>query len=350
MGRSMTSIRLKYIKSYRRNGKTYYYFRRKGCPAIALPGEPGSRSFNQGYEAALTEKPLPVSRHDAWTLGRLVADYYGSVDFLNLKPSSRTLYRIVLDPISRQHGHRKVKEMGRENARKIVEAIGSTKPGMANLTRAILKRLLRYAVDRGWRNDNPMAGVAAYRGNRRHTWTTEECAQYEAFWPIGTQERLDYAAYRYTAQRGGDVIRIPRSCVTTRVISLEQQKTGQRITIPVHPELLRAAKAVPAKGLTLITNSLGRPIKRPALTLRIMRAAKAAGLPVRCKPHGLRKAFMKDAAENEATTHEIAGVSGHKSLKEIQNYTEEASRERLAIKAMRKVSNGSKVRHLRGRK
>src|SRR5262245_39113174 len=148
MGECMTTIKLKYIKEYRSGGQTYRYFRRKGCLPAQLPGQPGSREFNAAYEAALDAKPLPASRHSAGTLGRLIAEYYSAVDFSNLKPSSQTLYRIVLDPISRQHGHRLVREMGRENARKIIETVGQTKPGMANLTRAVLKRLLRYAADR----------------------------------------------------------------------------------------------------------------------------------------------------------------------------------------------------------
>ena len=96
MGRRMTKIRLKYIKEYTRNGDVYRYFRRKGCPVIALPGQPGSREFNAAYEAALNEKPIPASAHAAASLGKLIAEYYASVDYQNLKPNSRKLYRIVI--------------------------------------------------------------------------------------------------------------------------------------------------------------------------------------------------------------------------------------------------------------
>jgi hypothetical protein len=163
VGRRMTTIRLKYIKAYVRDGVAYRYFRRKGYPAVALPGPPGSCEFNAAYEAALNEKPIPASVHKAASLGKLIAEYYGSVDFQNLKPNSKKAYRIVLDPLSRQHGHRLVRDMGRENARKIIEGIGATKPGMANLARNVIKRLFGYAIDRGWRNDNPVSGIAPYK-------------------------------------------------------------------------------------------------------------------------------------------------------------------------------------------
>lgn len=347
MGRPVTLIRLKYIKEYRAGGKTYRYFRRKGCPPIMLPGEPGSRQFREAYEAALADKPAPAQKHDAGTLGRLVADYYRSVDFANLKPSSRKLYRIVLDPLAQKHGHRMVRDMPREAARKIIEAIGADKPGMANLTRAVLKRLMRYAVDRGWRNDNPVAGIQPYKIGTRHTWTAEQLAAYEARWPVGTQERLDYASILYSGQRGGDVVRMARPSPKAANIVVKQEKTGAELTIPIHPEWRKAINAVPARGLSLIGDEQGRPIKRPALTLRIRSAAEQAGLPPECKAHGLRKALMRSLAENNATAKQIAAMSGHKTLKEIERYTDAADQAKLARAAMSKLS---RFRHSRGRK
>ena len=334
MGRRMTRIRLKYIKEYTRNGDVYRYFRRKGCPVIALPGQPGSREFNAAYEAALNEKPIPASAHKAATLGKLIAEYYASVDFQNLKPSSRKLYRIILDPLSRQHGHRLVRDMGRENVRKIIEAIGATKPGMANLTRAVIKRLLRYAIDRGWRNDNPAAGIAPYKIGTRHTWTDDQLRAYEARWPLGTRERLAYASLLYSGQRGGDVVKMLRPDAKAATITLRQEKTGAEMVLPIHPEWRAAIKAGPANGLSLIGDAKGKPIKRPMLTLIIQDAARAAGLPDECKAHGLRKALLRRLAEKGTSSKEIAAVSGHKSLKEIERYTTAADQGRMARQAM----------------
>lgn len=340
----MTKIRLKYIKEYRAPGKTYRYFRRKGCLQVQLPGEPGSREFNAAYEAALTEKPMPANRHNAGTLGRLIAEYYTAVDYANLKPSSRTLYRIVLDPISRQHGHRLVKDMGRENARKIIETIGATKPGMANLTRAVLKRVLRYAVDRGWRNDNPAAGIAPYKIGTRHTWSDEQLEAYEARWKLGTRERLAYATLLYSGQRGGDVVKMAPKGATVKLV---QEKTGTEMVIPVHPIWREAIIAGPSNGVRLIGDERGRPIKHPALTLLIRRAAEAAGLPPECTAHGLRKALSRRLAEGGRSSKQIAAMTGHKSLREIERYTDAASQAKLAVQAMSKLST---IRHSRGHK
>lgn len=328
----MTTIRLKYIKAYKRNGNWYYYFRRKGCPLTALPGEPGSRQFNEAYEAALEQKPIPSSRHVARTLGKLICDYYGSVDFNNLKPRTKSAYRIILDPISQKHGHRIVKEMERANARKIIEAV--KKPGMANLTRAVLGKLMTYAIATDWRNDNPVAGIQPHKIGTRHTWTDEELRAYEKRWPIGTQERLDYACLLYSGQRGGDVVQMARPAPKATTIAVTQEKTGAELTIPIHPEWRRVINKTPSRGLSLIGDANGRPIKRPMLTLRIAKAAKAAGLSPECKAHGLRKAMLRRLAEKGATTKQIAAMSGHKTLREIERYTEAASQARLAAEAM----------------
>lgn len=173
MGGRMTLIKLRYIKQYQRNGKFYYYFRRKGCPVVALPGSPGSRDFNAAYEAALNEKPIPVSRDAAGTMGKLITDYYGSVDFANLKPNSRRLYRGILDALKKDHGHRIARDMGRDNARKIrVTVNNSLIKGLRSLNevkmateslgefpkvssdRTRLESLLRVAAEQ-WPNKSP---------------------------------------------------------------------------------------------------------------------------------------------------------------------------------------------------
>jgi integrase len=347
VGRRMTKIRLKYIKEYRAKGETYRYFRRKGCQPIKLPGEPGSREFNAAYEAALGEKPIRSSTHNAGTMGRLIADYYGSVGFANLKPSSRTIYRIALDPVSQEHGHRLVRDMGRDHARKIVERIGATRPGAANTTRKALKVLMEYAVDTNVRTDNPVRGIKGYRLGTRHAWTDAQLAAYEARWPLGTRERLAYASLLYSGQRGGDVVKMKRPDAKATSVTLTQEKTGVELTIPICPEWRAAINAGPGLGLSLLGDSKGRPILRRALTELIAKAVLEAGLPPECKAHGLRKAMMRRLAEAGRSTKQIAAMSGHKSLKEVERYTEAADQARLAEEAM---SNFSGVRHLPPRK
>jgi integrase len=340
----MTRIKLRYINEYvDRQGKVRRYFRRRGGHAIPLPGLPGSIEFMTAYQAALAvvSPPPPSPRHViAGSLAAVAAGYLRSADFANLSPSSQRSYRVALKPILAAHGHRLVRDLPKEAARHVIEEIGATRPGMANLTRAVLSKIIAYAVEVGIRPDNPFAGLKRYRLGTYHTWTDAEIAQFERRWPLGTRERLAFALLLYTGQRGGDVVKMLRSDIVDGRIRVAQDKarkgTTNELMIPIHPALARALQAGPVVGMThIITDARGRPLR--SLTELIEAALKRAGLPARCVAHGLRKAALRRLAEHGSTTKEIAAVSGHRSLSEIERYTARADQAGLAKAAIGKL-------------
>jgi integrase len=73
-------------------------------------------------------------------------------------------------------------------------------------------------------------------------------------------------------------------------------------------------------------------------------AIKAAGLPGRCKAHGLRKAAARRLAEADCSTKQIASVTGHRTLSEIERYTRGAEQQKLARQAMSKVARTNRRR------
>jgi integrase len=239
--------------------------------------------------------------------------------------------------------HRLVRDMPRDKVAAYVHAIGAERPGMANLTRAVLRKLLAHGVRLGYRNDNPVAEIDRYKIGTRHTWSEAELAAFEKRWPLGTRERLAYALLLYTGQRGGDVVRMRRQDISGGAIAVVQEKTGTALSIPIHPELTAAMKAGPRKGMHLIGDPNGRPIGRPALTMLMKRAGQAAGLPPECVAHGLRKAQMRRLAEGGASAKQIASISGHKSLHEIERYTAAADQKQLSKAAMDKLRTDNSV-------
>jgi integrase len=335
----MAKLRLKYINEYiDRTGKLRRYFKRGGKQLGALPGEVGSEEFMTAYAAFLAETPVAVVRSmHADSLHKLVVDFYGSRMFTDLKASTRQLYKYALEPLVTEHGHRSATLMTADNAEKIINSIGEKRPGMGNLTRAVMRRVMAFAVKTKRRKDNPMLAVEAFKVGEHHCWTDAELKQYEAKWRLGTRERLAYALLLFTAQRVGDVVRMNRGDISEGMIHVVQEKTAAEIWVPIHPELEKAMKAYPAKGLTLISKENGQPLKRAALSALMRSAIKGAGLPSRCVAHGLRKAALRRLAEADATSKQIAGVSGHKTLKEIERYTKAADQKKLARAAMQKL-------------
>ena len=59
-------------------------------------------------------------------------------------------------------------------------------------------------------------------------------------------------------------------------------------------------------------------------------------------PHGLRKAIMRRLAESGSSAKEIAAISGHRTLKEIERYTEAADQATLSKAAMDKLKGNKK--------
>jgi integrase len=329
---------LPYVNTYAdRHGNVRRYFRKRGCKAVPLPGMIGSAEFMAAYRDALGEPAQRTARQGEGSVGALICDYLKSPSFTDLAASSKTLYRTILDRFGRQHGHRMVSDMPRAKVASYVYAIGADHPAMANVTKAVLRKLLAHAVRAGYRNDNPVVEIDRYKGGSRHSWTEAELDAFEARWPLGTRERLAYALLLHTGQRGGDVVKMRRADVSGGAIAVVQEKTGTALSIPIHPELAAAMKAGPSKGLNLIGAPSGRPITRSTLTALMKRAADAAGLPVECLPHGLRKVQMRRLAEAGATAKEIASVSGHKALREVERYTASADQKRLSRSAIGKL-------------
>ena len=332
-------IKLPFLCSYRSDGKLYFYVRRKGHPNVRLVGVPGTQEFMASYQEALASATQRAARHGAGTFGGLVMDFYDSVEFANLRRSSQKLYRRVLDSVAEKYGHRPAATLPAEFASKLIERIGRDRPGMANLTRDVMHRLMKFAVRRRIRNDNPFAGVASYKLGTHHTWTDSELRAFEHKWPLGTRQRLAYALLLYTGQRGGDVVRMRRQDIVEGCINIVQQKTGTALSIPIHAKLYEALNACPVNGMHLLGDLHGRPITRNALTDMMVRAAKLAGLDRQCVPHGLRKAILRRLAERGGTAKELAAVGGHRSLVEVERYTAAADQRLLSRAAMNKLQD-----------
>jgi integrase len=336
----MTKIKMDYVNEYTdRHGRPRRYFRKDGKNVGPLPlGSPLAPEFTAAYQAYLAHQPVAIVRQQAdGSFAKLITAFKASPLFLNLKPSSRKAYCAALDPLAREHGHRAAALLTPDAVDRIIARIGRDKPAMANLTKKALHRALKFAVKAKLISANPVTDIEPFKIGEHHSWTEAELRQYEHKWRLGTRERLAYALLLYTAQRVGDCARMHRSDVSGDMIHVIQEKTGAELWIPIHPELDKAMRAYPAKGLTLIGDAAGRPIQGRSLGKLMARAIDEAGLPPRCVAHGLRKAALRRLAEADATAKQIAAISGHEGLSEVQRYTKAADQKKLARAAMDKL-------------
>lgn len=342
MGRRGMTVALRYVQVFNdRHGHTRYYFRRAGCPRVALPGAPGSPPFMEAYNAALADRPLPAASRtapEAGTWGRLVLDYCASVHFKRTKASSQVVTRGILERFAEKHGHRTLAGMKRKHLEHILAGMSATPAAANNLLRRI-RMLINFAIGHELLAVDVSKGIPFYREGSHHTWTDAELLQFEEHWPLGSRQRTGYALALYTGQRRSDVARMTwRDYDTARgVIAVRQEKTGVELSIPVHPALRQALEAWPRSHVAILANADGRGTSVHGFGNFMGEAIDKAGLPARCVLHGLRKAAARRLAEAGCTVHQIMAITGHKTLTEVARYTEAAQQEPRAIEAIARL-------------
>jgi integrase len=199
---------------------------------------------------------------------------------------------------------------------------------------------MQHAVALGLRADDPTREVKPMRikSDGHHSWDDREIHRFEAHHAIGSRARLAFALLLYTGQRRGDVCRMGRQHVRDGgILHVRQEKTGVELDIPIHPALAEIIGASPTGNLTFVTTRTGAAFSSNSFGEMFRTACVAASLP-HCSAHGLRKAAARRLAEAGATAHEIAAITGHASLREVQRYTKAADQKMLAQAAMGKVT------------
>jgi integrase len=346
----MTRIRLRYVNSFanrsRRSARLRYYFRRRGHKAIPLPGLPGSEEFMAAYSMALAALPESIqvgaSRTSPGTINALAVDYYRSQQWKDLAADTRRKRWRIIERFRAKHGDKRVAFLRQAHIQIMLAAI--PKLSVKRDWFKAIRGLLRYAVPTMLAVD-PTQGIASIklpRSKGHHTWTDDEIERYRAHWPLGTQQRLVMEFALETASRKGEVVRLGPQHVRNGRIRIERTHGSEDVDIPISPQLQAACDAMPKSHLTYIVTIYGKPRSKYGLGNDFAQWATAAGLPPRCRLHGLKKSAMRRLAEAGNTAHELMAISGHKTLTEVQRYTAAADKKRLAESGMAKMRQGTK--------
>lgn len=281
----------------------------------------------------------PERKYPPRSLSALIEAWYRSNAFLSIKLSTQTTYRRILEGMRAQpYALFNVMKFTPKHIRAIVEKRSAT-PARANHILRMFRLLFSHAVDFGWRDDDPTSGVKRLKTKEQGVgaWTEEQISQYEATWPLGTRQRLAFSLLLYTGQRRSDVVEMGPSSIRGGRICLRQIKTGTYLEIPIHPLLQESLDHCAPHAETFIRTALGKKSSSNGFYNQFVKWRDEAGLPAGLTPHGLRKAVARRLAEAGCTTHQIAAITGHGTLKEVDRYTREANRTGLADAAMKKI-------------
>jgi integrase len=318
------------------NPRLYYRNRNLNGRRIRLRGPKGSPEFWEDYLAAAksedsqtpSDKSTGIQKD---TIRALVVEYYTSARYRQLADSTKRVRRGILDRFCHQHGDKRFSKLQPKHLIRIRNQMAD-RPESANGLIKALRQVFEAAIELTLIDNNPAASVKLLKSNNSegfHAWTIAEVEQFEATHPIGSKARLALALFLYTGQRRSDVVRMGRQHVRDGWINIRQVKTKALVDIPILNELQKIIDASPTGDLTYIVTSFDKPFTSNGFGNRMRKWCDEAGLP-QCSAHGLRKAMATRLADLGCSTHEIMSIGGWETLKEVERYTKQANRKRLA--------------------
>ena len=272
------------------------------------------------------------------SLGALIQEYRASPEYDRLAPGTKVgyqlalgrlepLYRVGVDEIRRRHI---ITLRNRYRDR----------PGAANQIVAVVGVLMKLAVDLEYR-DGVLSGIKKLPVGEYRRWADQDVAYALKNFPEHLRRAVILALY--TGQRSDDLAAMTWSAYDGEGISLTQQKTGVKLWLPCHPVLggELAAWKPPASAVTILTGAKGRPFLNKSLANATYREIASHQQLDGLVFHGLRKTAAAKLAEAGCSTHEIASITGHKSLQMIEHYTTGADQVRRAKAAIFKLQENA---------
>ncbi|WP_307136664.1 tyrosine-type recombinase/integrase [Pseudoroseomonas cervicalis] len=323
---------VKRIVKLKADGSTaeYYYLRATG---ERLP-DPSDRRF---LAALAKAKQQPKAFASGCEVRDSITDHYSSPDFARLAAVTQKIRRRSL---SRLEGF-KVENLSDITRGMVLTMRDSIALGHGNASaNAFVQNLsafLMWAMDRERISSNPCARIKKLPIGELQAWSEDELAFALSRAPEHFRRAMLLAVF--TGQRRGDLCAMTWGQVATGSIQLVQLKTKVALTLPIHPDL--AAELAVWRGgrasTHILTNDDGIPWTPQRLTDGLRYFLKQIGLRG-LGLHGLRKVAARRLAEAGCSVHEIAAVTGHRTLQMVAHYTRSADQKTMAEAAMAKVS------------
>jgi integrase len=321
-----------------RHGKWVWNFRRGDGKRIRLRGAYGSEQFMAEYHAAISGKPAITPRRpvNTATLSWLWSRYQDSMAWSELSRATQRQRQNVMARILAENPKVAFAEITRKHIMAGIDRRRAT-PAAARHFLETMRSVYKWAVKSEIATDDPTRDVDTPRrkSEGHHVWTDEECARFEARWPLGTRERLAFDVLLYTGLRRGDAVVLGRQHIRHGVATLRTEKTGEVVTIRLLAPLLASIAAGPCGDLAIIAGERGRPMTKESFGNWFRGACNAAGVPG--SAHGLRKIGATRAAEVGVSEHELMALYGWENPRTAAIYTRKANRKRLSSAASDKL-------------
>lgn len=321
--------------------RLYYYHRSTG---LRLPDDPASPEFSARLRD-INAEPVQTGPKPG-SFSALISSYKAAPEFAQLSTKTRKDYGRYLDIIGARWGVLQVSGIERKHVLALRDYFSAT-PRKANYVVQVLRLLLTFAVDRGWRPDNPALRPKLLKTGEGHRpWEEHEISAFRAHWSFQTRERVAFELLLNTGQRGGDVAAMVRSQYRDGVIHVRQEKTQARVWIPASKDLRDALDPWLAGHSHIAVlpsekSKEGRPLTVDAFRHMMGDAIAKAGLSEDVTTHGLRYTAATILIEMGCDIADVQAVTGHETVAMARKYTAKKRSSRLAVT---KLDNARKIR------
>lgn len=337
---AMPRPRLPNLHLERRNGRAVWYVRKGHGPRYRLRSEFGSEAFRAEYDDAIAGR-APRSRQAAEGSLQWLWDAYRKTGaWSSLSPATRRQRENIMRHVLKLAGHEPAAAIRDKHITAGLDKRADT-PSAARNFLDTMKGLFKWAKARGHVRTDPTVGVEPPKRRKSSgfvPWTRADVIAYRARWPLGTRQRVWLDILLYTGLRRGDAARVGNQHVSEEgIISIETEKTGTPVTIPMLTVLQRSLLAGPRGVAAWAVGANGKPFVKEAFGNAFSEAARAAGVDK--SAHGVRKIAATIAAENGATEAELNAIFGWTGNRQSSHYTRSAERARLAAQAMEKLNS-----------
>ncbi len=210
--REATVMLPKYVQTVKRKRggkviKTDYYWApgrgtKRAGQRVKIPYEPREPEFWAMAKRLESGETGPAKG----TFEALIADYRGSPGWGCLRPATKADYEIYLDRILKAAGDRQVAELTKPAIYDWRNRMAST-PVAANHQLSILQTIVEFAVESGYRDDNPVIGIRKLRIATKSARPWPENGYRFVLEHAPADLRRMAVLGRATGQRAGDLVR-----------------------------------------------------------------------------------------------------------------------------------------------
>jgi integrase len=352
-------VDLPMVQPVKSRGRTYYYFRRAGIKSIKLPGQPGSREFQDAYQAALRrhapekiEKPRRASGAGRGALAWVIEQYkLRSPQWRDATASTREVYDRRHHWLAKNYGAEQLADFDRDMLKQMRDLPEfANKPSVADATIERFGTLWDFAEEflhldgmRVHKGINPARNIKKVKESGSESaplWPLELCNRIETY-PHADLVTFYFLA-RYTGQRRSDLVTMKWEHINTATneMFVKQLKTNARIWVPMPKRLRNYLENWKRTGdyIVMSPKNPGRPWEETSLTNELNRVTRdlgfvttdSKGKPRYYSPHGLRHLCGVELAHAGASDRQIAAVLGHSTMKQVAIYVAQAQQRLLA--------------------